>query len=85
VVRIHVLPWGFFLEGEDTHGYHGLGSLLERRFKVPPGTSPPPQTVVTTPTEDGHKQHTNTATAIWTERKKEHRTTEKEMEGPTSS
>jgi hypothetical protein len=35
-VRFPVLPWGFFLEGEDSHG---LGSLVELRFKAPPGTS----------------------------------------------
>jgi hypothetical protein len=34
-----VLSWGFFLEGEDSHGEHGLGSLVELRFKAPPGTS----------------------------------------------
>jgi hypothetical protein len=34
-----VLPQGFFLEGEDSHGDHGLGSLVEHRFKAPPGTS----------------------------------------------
>jgi hypothetical protein len=38
-VRFPVLPWGFFLEDEDSHGDHGLGSLLELRFKTPPGTS----------------------------------------------
>jgi hypothetical protein len=38
-VRFPVLPWGFFLEGEDPHGDHGLGSLVESRFKAPPGTS----------------------------------------------
>jgi hypothetical protein len=38
-VRFPVLPWGFFLEGEDPHGDHGLGSLVELRFKAPPGTS----------------------------------------------
>jgi hypothetical protein len=30
---------GFFLEGEDYHGDHGLGSLVELRFKAPSGTS----------------------------------------------
>jgi hypothetical protein len=44
-----------------------------------------PEKVATTRTEDGHKQNTTTSTAIQTERKKEHRTTEEEMEGPTSS
>jgi hypothetical protein len=34
-----VLPLEFFLEGEDPHGDHGLGSLTELRFKAPPGTS----------------------------------------------
>jgi hypothetical protein len=38
-VRFAVLPWGFFLEGEDPLGDHGLGSLVEFRFKTPPGTS----------------------------------------------
>jgi hypothetical protein len=33
-VRFPVLPWGFFLEREDSHGDHGLGSLAERRFKT---------------------------------------------------
>jgi hypothetical protein len=37
-VRLPVLPWGFFLEGEDSNGDHGLGSLVELRFKPPPGT-----------------------------------------------
>jgi hypothetical protein len=37
--RFQVLPWGFFLEGEDPLGDHGLGSLVESRFKAPPGTS----------------------------------------------
>jgi hypothetical protein len=37
--KIPVLPWKFFLEGEDSHGDHGLGSLVELRFKAPPGTS----------------------------------------------
>jgi hypothetical protein len=38
-VRFLVLLWGFFLEGEDYHGGYGLGSLVEHRFKVLPGTS----------------------------------------------
>jgi hypothetical protein len=41
--------------------------------------------VATTRTEDGHRQNTKTSTAIQTERKKEHRETEEEIEGPTSS
>jgi hypothetical protein len=38
-VRISVLPWGFFLEGEDPLGDRCLGNLVEFRFKAPPGTS----------------------------------------------
>ena len=34
---------------------------------------------------DGHKQTTKTSTKIQTKRTKKHRTTEEEMEGPTSS
>ena len=30
---------GIFLEGEDPHGDHGLGRLVEFRFKAPPGTT----------------------------------------------
>ena len=30
---------GIFLEGEDSRGDHGLGSLVEFRFKAPPGTT----------------------------------------------
>jgi hypothetical protein len=40
-VRFPVLPWEFFLEGEDSHGGHGLGSSVERRFKSHPGNSYP--------------------------------------------
>jgi hypothetical protein len=38
-VRFPVLPWGFFLEGEDPHGDHSLGSLVEFRFNALPSTS----------------------------------------------
>ena len=41
--------------------------------------------MATTCTEDGHKQNTETITTISTKRTKGHRTTEEEMEGPTSS
>jgi hypothetical protein len=37
-VRFPVLPQGFLLKGEDSHGDHGLGSSVELRFKTPPGT-----------------------------------------------
>jgi hypothetical protein len=33
-VRFPVLSWGFFLEGEDPLGDHGLGSLVEFRYKA---------------------------------------------------
>jgi hypothetical protein len=38
-VRFPVLLGGFFLEGEDPLGDHGLSSSVELRFKAPPGTS----------------------------------------------
>jgi hypothetical protein len=38
-VRFSVLRGEFFLEGEDSHGDDGLGSLVEFSFKAPPGTS----------------------------------------------
>ena len=41
--------------------------------------------VAKTCTKDGHKQNTKTSTKIQTKRTKKHRTTEEEMEGPTSS
>jgi len=41
--------------------------------------------VATTCTEDGHKQTTKTSTIISTKRTKQHRTTEEEIEEPTSS
>ena len=44
-----------------------------------------PGKVAKTCTKDGHKQTTKTSTKIQTKRTKNHRTTEEEMEGPTSS
>jgi hypothetical protein len=45
-----------------------------------------PEKVATTCTEDGQKQNTKKKnTTIQTRRTKEHRKTEEEMEGPTSS
>ena len=32
---------GIFLQGEDSRGDHGLGRLVEFRFKAPPGTTSP--------------------------------------------
>jgi hypothetical protein len=34
-VRFPTLPWGFSLQEEDSYSDHGLGSLVELRFKVP--------------------------------------------------
>jgi hypothetical protein len=39
LVRFPVLPWGFFFEVEDPHVDHDLGSLVEVRFKAPPGNA----------------------------------------------
>ena len=36
---IHGSTVGIFLEEEDSRGYHGLGRLVEFRFKAPPGTT----------------------------------------------
>jgi hypothetical protein len=38
-VGFPVLPWEFYLEGEDFHGDHVLGSLVEVRFKATPVTT----------------------------------------------
>jgi hypothetical protein len=38
-VLFPALTWGVFLEGYDFQGDHGLGNLVELRFKAPPGTS----------------------------------------------
>jgi hypothetical protein len=32
-VRFPAVPWGFYLEGEDPHGDHGLGSSVELRLR----------------------------------------------------
>jgi len=49
------------------------------------GNKTVPGKVATTRTEDGHKQNTKTSTTISNQRTKEHRTTEEDLEGPTSS
>jgi len=41
-----------FLEGEDPRGDHGLGRLVEFRFKDPPGTTSPS---ITTNTPSGQR------------------------------
>ena len=41
---------GIFLEGEDSGGDHGLGRLVEFRFKAPPGTT---SSSITTHTPSG--------------------------------
>ena len=43
---------GIFLEGEDSRGGHGLGRLVEFRFKAPPGTTSPS---ITTHTRSGQR------------------------------
>ena len=48
------------------------------------GNKTVPEKVTTTRTEDGHKETAKTGTEIQTRRKTEHRTTEEELEGPTS-
>jgi hypothetical protein len=56
-----------------------------KKGKHSKGNKTVPEKVATTCTEDGYKQTTKTSTIIKTERTKEHRKTEEEMEGPTSS
>ena len=43
---------GIFLQGEDTHGVHDLGRLVEFRFKAPPGTT---SSSITTHTTSGQR------------------------------
>ena len=43
---------GIFLEGEDSRGDHGLGRLVEFRFKAPPGTT---SSSITTHTPSGQR------------------------------
>ena len=43
---------GIFLEGEDSRGDHGLGRLVEFRFKAPPGTT---SSYITTHTPSGQR------------------------------
>ena len=43
---------GIFLDGEDSRGDHGLGRLVEFRFKAPPGTTSPS---ITTHTPSGQR------------------------------
>jgi hypothetical protein len=49
------------------------------------GNKTVPTKMVIARTKDGHKQNTKTNSTLQTKRTKEHRTTEEEMEGPTSS
>ena len=43
---------GIFLRGEESHGDHGLGRLVEFRFKAPPGTT---SSSITTHTPSGQR------------------------------
>ena len=59
VVRVSEVPGsipgstvGIFLEGEDSRGDHGLGRLVEFRFKAPPGTT---SSYITTHTPSGQR------------------------------
>jgi len=47
-----------FLEGEDSHGDHGLGRLVEFRFKAHPGTTSPS---ITTHTPSGQRNYASWA------------------------
>ena len=47
-----------FLEGEDSRGDHGLGRLVEFRFKAPPGTT---SSSITTHTPSGNRNCTSWA------------------------
>ena len=49
---IPVSTVGIFLEGEDSRGDHGLGRLVEFRFKAPPGTT---SSSITTHTPSGQR------------------------------
>ena len=51
-VRFPALPWGIFLEREDSRSDHGLGRLVEFRFKAPPGTT---SSSITTHTPSGQR------------------------------
>jgi len=47
---------GIYLEGEDSHGDHGVGKLVEFRFKAPTETT---SSSVTTHTPSGHSNNTS--------------------------
>jgi hypothetical protein len=49
---------GIFLEGEDSRGDHGVGRLVEFRFKAPPGTT---SSSITTHTPSGQRNCTSWA------------------------
>ena len=49
---------GIFPEGEDSRGDHGLGRLVEFRFKGPPGTT---SSYITTHTSSGQRNCTSWA------------------------
>jgi hypothetical protein len=64
-VRFPALPWGFFLEGEYSHGDHGLGSLVELRLRpllvlhihVSPSTSTGQRNWASWASHEVHKGH----------------------------
>ena len=51
-VRFPALPWEFSLKGKIPRGDHGLGRLVEFRFKAPPGTT---SSSITTHTPSGQR------------------------------
>jgi hypothetical protein len=75
-VRFPVLPWGFFLEGEGSHGDHGLGSLVELRFmallvlhiQISPSTSsgvPTSEVGYTSASTGDHEVHKGYVVVFW--------------------
>jgi glutamate synthase domain-containing protein 2 len=77
---------GYLLDS-DNERFYVITNVLGKNGSTEhcKGNKTVPKTVATTRTEDGYRQNTETSTAIQSERKKEHRATEEEMEGPTSS
>jgi hypothetical protein len=64
-----------FFEGEDSHGGHGLGSLVELRFKAPPGTTYSTSEVSYTSATTGrgdHKVHKGHVVAMGEKQRKKH-------------
>jgi len=82
LLNFQILHFRFFKYKEQSQRINVLGGGSTEHSK---GNKKVPGKVATTVTENGHKQNTETSTTILTKTTKEHRTTEEEMEGPTSS